>query len=202
MPVGATVTFVGAGRNPHNAVASDGSWSTESEFGSLEQSKARWHRSASTAGGVHVLLHVSRHLRGGRDGGTPSGRRRQRVGGSAGNRRIDLSPRLERRDGEGARGPSDHSGRGGRRESGRPRPRRARHISGSGGDRQTGSRSSRDRSQRGRDRCRLRSGERHRRLRRRGGGREPDRDERDRQRSLLVGHQGLPGVVRHGHRQR
>ena len=38
VPVGATVTFVGAGRNPHNAVASDGSWSTESAFGSLEQS--------------------------------------------------------------------------------------------------------------------------------------------------------------------
>ena len=37
VPVGAVVTFVGAGRNPHNAVASDGSWSTESEFGSLEQ---------------------------------------------------------------------------------------------------------------------------------------------------------------------
>lgn len=37
VPVGAEVTFVGAGRNPHNAVAADGSWSTESSFGSLEQ---------------------------------------------------------------------------------------------------------------------------------------------------------------------
>ncbi len=37
VPVGGTVTFVGAGRNPHNAVAADGSWSTESVFGSLEQ---------------------------------------------------------------------------------------------------------------------------------------------------------------------
>ena len=37
VPVGAEVTFVGAGRNPHNAVAADGSWSTESIFGSLEQ---------------------------------------------------------------------------------------------------------------------------------------------------------------------
>jgi plastocyanin len=35
--VGGTVTFVGAGRNPHNAVAADGSWSTEDAFGSLEQ---------------------------------------------------------------------------------------------------------------------------------------------------------------------
>jgi plastocyanin len=35
--VGGTVTFVGAGRNPHNAVAADGSWSTEDVFGNLEQ---------------------------------------------------------------------------------------------------------------------------------------------------------------------
>ena len=35
--IGGTVTFVGAGRNPHNAVAADGSWSTEDVFGSLEQ---------------------------------------------------------------------------------------------------------------------------------------------------------------------
>jgi plastocyanin len=37
IPVGGTVTFAGAGRNPHNAVAADGSWSTEDVFGSLEQ---------------------------------------------------------------------------------------------------------------------------------------------------------------------
>lgn len=37
VPVGGTVTFVGAGLAPHNAVASDGSWSTESDFGSREQ---------------------------------------------------------------------------------------------------------------------------------------------------------------------
>ena len=35
--LGGTVTFVGAGRNPHNAVAADGSWSTDDVFGSLEQ---------------------------------------------------------------------------------------------------------------------------------------------------------------------
>ncbi|MGH8928102.1 MAG: right-handed parallel beta-helix repeat-containing protein [Acidimicrobiia bacterium] len=37
VPVGAEVTFVGAGRNPHNAVAADGSWSTKEVLGSLEQ---------------------------------------------------------------------------------------------------------------------------------------------------------------------
>ena len=37
IPVGGSVTFVGAGRNPHNAVAADQSWSTEDAFGSLEQ---------------------------------------------------------------------------------------------------------------------------------------------------------------------
>ncbi len=37
VPVGGTVNFVGAGRNPHNAVAADGSWSTEDVAGSLEQ---------------------------------------------------------------------------------------------------------------------------------------------------------------------
>ena len=37
IPVGGSVDFYGAGRNPHNAVASDGSWTTEDVFGSLEQ---------------------------------------------------------------------------------------------------------------------------------------------------------------------
>ena len=37
IPVGGTINFVGGGRNPHNAVAADGSWSTEDVFGSLEQ---------------------------------------------------------------------------------------------------------------------------------------------------------------------
>jgi plastocyanin len=39
IPVGGSVTFVGAGNNPHNAVAADGEWSTEDVFGSLEQLK-------------------------------------------------------------------------------------------------------------------------------------------------------------------
>lgn len=37
IPVGGTVTWVGAGRNPHNAVEANGVWSTESVFGSLDQ---------------------------------------------------------------------------------------------------------------------------------------------------------------------
>jgi len=37
VPAGTEVTFVGAGRNPHNAVAADDSWSTEDVFGSLTQ---------------------------------------------------------------------------------------------------------------------------------------------------------------------
>ncbi len=37
VPIGGSVTFQGTGRNPHNAVASDGTWSTEDVFGSLEQ---------------------------------------------------------------------------------------------------------------------------------------------------------------------
>jgi plastocyanin len=36
IPVGGSVTFVGAGRNAHNAVAADGSWSTEQAVGDLE----------------------------------------------------------------------------------------------------------------------------------------------------------------------
>lgn len=36
VPVGGTVTWVGAGNSPHNAVAADEQWSTESVFGSLE----------------------------------------------------------------------------------------------------------------------------------------------------------------------
>lgn len=35
--VGGTVSWVGAGQNPHNAVAANEEWSTEMEFGSLDQ---------------------------------------------------------------------------------------------------------------------------------------------------------------------
>jgi plastocyanin len=37
IPVGGSVNWVGAGRNPHNAVEADGIWSTETVFGSLDQ---------------------------------------------------------------------------------------------------------------------------------------------------------------------
>lgn len=37
VPLGGTVKWVGAGRQPHNAVAADGSWTTEAAFGSLDQ---------------------------------------------------------------------------------------------------------------------------------------------------------------------
>lgn len=37
IPVGGSVSWVGAGRNPHNAVEANELWSTESVFGSLEQ---------------------------------------------------------------------------------------------------------------------------------------------------------------------
>jgi plastocyanin len=37
IPAGGSVNFVGAGRNPHNAMASDESWSTNDVFDSLEQ---------------------------------------------------------------------------------------------------------------------------------------------------------------------
>ena len=39
IPAGGTVQWVGAGRNPHNAVSAGGEWSTEDAFGSLEQSE-------------------------------------------------------------------------------------------------------------------------------------------------------------------
>lgn len=37
IPVGGSVNWLGAGRNPHNAVSADGTWSTEDSFGTLEQ---------------------------------------------------------------------------------------------------------------------------------------------------------------------
>lgn len=37
IPVGGSVNWIGAGRNPHNAVEANERWSTESVFGSLDQ---------------------------------------------------------------------------------------------------------------------------------------------------------------------
>lgn len=39
IPVGGSVTFVGAGANAHNAVDAGETWSTESVFGSMDQYK-------------------------------------------------------------------------------------------------------------------------------------------------------------------
>jgi plastocyanin len=36
IPAGGSVTWVGAGNNPHNAVAANEEWSTETVFGSLQ----------------------------------------------------------------------------------------------------------------------------------------------------------------------
>ena len=37
IPLGGSVTWVGAGGSPHNAVEAEGLWSTETVFGSLDQ---------------------------------------------------------------------------------------------------------------------------------------------------------------------
>lgn len=55
IPAGGSVTFVGAGRNPHNAVAADGSWSTESVFGSLEQFEGDEARLTFDSEGTYVF---------------------------------------------------------------------------------------------------------------------------------------------------
>ncbi|MGH8944920.1 MAG: hypothetical protein ACRDVL_02080, partial [Acidimicrobiia bacterium] len=60
IPVGGSVEWVGAGRNPHNAVAADGSWSTESVFGSPP--------GLVVGQGVGVLLYPPRQRRRGGDG--------------------------------------------------------------------------------------------------------------------------------------
>jgi plastocyanin len=39
IPVGGSVTWVGAGANPHNSQDAGGTWSTETVFGSLSQLK-------------------------------------------------------------------------------------------------------------------------------------------------------------------
>jgi plastocyanin len=55
VPVGGTVTFVGSSNLPHNAVASDGSWSTESDFGSLEQYNGDTSTLRFDAAGTYVF---------------------------------------------------------------------------------------------------------------------------------------------------
>ena len=53
---GATVEFVGAGRNPHNAVAADGTWSTEDSFGGLEQFEGDTARVTYLEPGTYVFF--------------------------------------------------------------------------------------------------------------------------------------------------
>jgi plastocyanin len=55
VPVGGTVTFVGSSNLPHNAVAVDGSWSTESDFGSLEQYNGDTARLRFETAGTYVF---------------------------------------------------------------------------------------------------------------------------------------------------
>lgn len=56
IPVGGSVTWVGAGANPHNAVASDGSWSTETVFGSLDQLEGDEAKLTYETAGTYVFF--------------------------------------------------------------------------------------------------------------------------------------------------
>lgn len=56
IPVGGSVTWVGAGRNPHNAMAADESWSTETVFGSLEQLEGDEARLVYDEPGAYVFF--------------------------------------------------------------------------------------------------------------------------------------------------
>lgn len=56
VPVGGSVNWVGAGRNPHNAVAADESWSTETVFGSLEQLEGDEARIVYDEPGTYVFF--------------------------------------------------------------------------------------------------------------------------------------------------
>lgn len=56
VPVGGSVTWVGASRLPHNAVAADGSWSTETVFGGLEQFEGDRARLVYDRAGTYVFF--------------------------------------------------------------------------------------------------------------------------------------------------
>ena len=56
IPVGGSVDWIGAGRNPHNAVAVDGSWSTETVFGGLEQYEGEAARLTYDQPGEYVFF--------------------------------------------------------------------------------------------------------------------------------------------------
>jgi plastocyanin len=71
VPVGGSVTFLGAGDAPHNAVAADGSWSTETVFGSLAQLEGDAATLEFTEPGEYVFYCT---LHGSADGGGMAGR--------------------------------------------------------------------------------------------------------------------------------
>lgn len=56
IPVGGSVTWVGAGRNPHNAVEANEEWSTESVFGSLEQYEGDEAKLVYNTAGTYVFF--------------------------------------------------------------------------------------------------------------------------------------------------
>lgn len=56
IPVGGSVEFLGAGKNPHNAGAADDSWSTEDVFGSLEQNEGDSARLTFDAPGTYTFF--------------------------------------------------------------------------------------------------------------------------------------------------
>ena len=69
IPVGGSVTWVGAGANPHNAVAADESWSTETVFGSLDQLEGDQAKLTYNTAGTYVFF-CTYHGNAGGDGMT------------------------------------------------------------------------------------------------------------------------------------
>lgn len=55
IPVGGSVVWVGAGANPHNAVAANELWSTETVFGSLDQYEGDEAKLTYNTAGTYVF---------------------------------------------------------------------------------------------------------------------------------------------------
>lgn len=55
IPVGGSVNWVGAGRQPHNAVEANGEWTTETAFGSLDQYEGDEARLTYENAGTYVF---------------------------------------------------------------------------------------------------------------------------------------------------
>lgn len=55
IPVGGTVSWVGAGANPHNAVEANELWSTETVFGSLDQYEGDEAKLTYNSAGTYVF---------------------------------------------------------------------------------------------------------------------------------------------------